>query len=150
MEISRSIQSLGTLIKALDDGSNEAIQIAQDTIDEMAQGVYDELKRTTPQDTSGLVGSLTIQSTQNQNSYGKEIFYDGYDKNGQPYQAIANSLNIGRMSYKGQKRKRGRKNHEPAQGARLFINNAQRQLKGLDDKIRENVIGNINDKLNGR
>ena len=138
--------SLAKLISGLEQGSKEAIPIAKDTIDKAANAVHQELQRTTPNVTGGLVGSLRIEPIVSASKYGKVIDYDGYDKQGQAYSAIANSLNHGRMSYKGQKRKRSRKNHSNAKGARLFIDNAQSQLKGLDNKISQNIIDNINNK----
>jgi len=112
------------------------------------------LQRTTPKSTGGLVSSLVMKPSKNATKYGKEIVYDGYDKNGRPYQVIANSLNRGIVERvgKGTKRLRGKriKSRQSGTGALLFIDNAQKQLTGLTERIKDNVISNINNKLKNR
>lgn len=78
------------------------------------------LIRTAPKRTGGLVRSLqSIQITARKNYYGYEITFDGFDKDGTPYQKIANILNYGTSK---------------TQGTR-FVNKAVRKLKGMDDRI---------------
>lgn len=100
-----------------------AIEAVQEQIDYEVDKLIKELEESTPRgQTLGLLNSLRrTKVVARRNWYGYRIEFEGENRKGVPYQAIANILNYGTSTIRGTR----------------FINRAIRNLKGMDDRIYE-------------
>jgi hypothetical protein len=115
--VSKEIENLAEELSVTAENITAAIK---EQIDIEVKAFLDNLTRTAPVKTGGLVRSLqSTQITARKNYYGYEITFDGADKDGTPYQKIANILNYGTSRIQGTR----------------FVSKAVRKLKGMDDRI---------------
>lgn len=105
--------------ESLSEVGDLAIESLKEQIDIETDRSERELKDKTPVgETGGLAKSLTKKTLNKQGQYGYVLEYAGENKDGVPYEKIANILNNGSSTIKPKR----------------FIAKTVRQLKGLDDR----------------
>ena len=116
-------KELSDYFEALRQKSETAIEAIQEQVDIEAELVRSELERTAPRGaTLGLLKSLSkVRLTARKEWYGYSVTFDGCNKQGVPYQKLANILNYGTSHIKGTR----------------FISRAIRKLRGMDTRISE-------------
>lgn len=109
---------------------DKAIEAVQEQIDIEVEKLVRQLKETTPRGkTLGLLNSLrNAKITARRNWYGYSVEFEGQDRNGTPYQKIANILNYGTSFIKGTR----------------FLTKAIHNLKDMDSRIYERFHNKIN------
>lgn len=117
-------QALGIYFDKLATVGDIAIESIKEQIDIETDIVETELKKNTPESTGGLKASIKRTKIQSGRKYGYRLDYEGNSPDGTPYAKIANILNSGSSTIK----------------SRLFITNAVRKLKGLDDRVIQRFI----------
>jgi len=114
-ELAEYLESVGNMAVK----SKEAIK---QQVDIEAEALREQLHKTTPRRYGNLVRSLNkVEITNRHNWYGYRLEFEGEDKEGTPYQKIANVLNFGSSIIKGTR----------------FISKAIRKLRGIDSRIAE-------------
>ena len=135
-EISDYMDSLSTL-------GDEAIEAAKEAIDVAFDEAFENIKDKTPFDTRGLQNSFRREriTDRGENYYGQRAFFEGDAPNGEPYEKIANIVNYGSPA-------RVSKNSVQFGGftGTFFITNAIRKLRGLNNRINENIDGVLRSK----
>lgn len=113
-------KELAEYFESLEQYGEMAIESVKEQIDIEVAKVLAELERTTPQGkTLGLIRSLqSAEITVRHDWYGYAVSFDGEDKDGTPYEKIANVLNFGSSYIKPTR----------------FISKAIKNLKGLDER----------------
>jgi hypothetical protein len=117
-----------------------ALTVAKATIKDETYMLFDNMKNATPVRTGNLKNSIRIYPNSKGTYHGYGIDYDGYDANGVAYSKIARSLNKGRKSGVS---KNGRK--FGALSGNHFIDFAIAKLKGMDNRINDNIDKAINE-----
>lgn len=113
------IDGLKDLTVELSKLGNIAKESIKEQIDIDVEEVYKYLVINTPINTGGLLRSLTKTKIDTPERYGYILKYEGENKNGVPYEKIANILNYGSIKLY----------------PRYFKTKAIRKVKGLDDRI---------------
>lgn len=111
----------------------KTIEAIQEEVDKFSDKFEDDLKGTIPVNSGGLLKSLTKVKQPRTNWYGYNFEFKGSNKNGVPYEKIANVLNYGRPA--------GVSSGGVKYGEiipRKFIYKAIKNLRKLDDAITEN------------
>jgi mRNA-degrading endonuclease RelE of RelBE toxin-antitoxin system len=111
--------------------TKEAIQ---EEVDNFSEKFERDIINAIPKKTGGLANSLTKVKQARVEWYGYNFEFKGNDKNGVPYEKIANTLNYGRQA--GVSKLTGRK--YPTITPKRFIEKAVRKLKKLDPAINDN------------
>lgn len=128
-------KEMSSLLSRLKDLGPESIAIAKKTIDTATEQYENQLKTQTPRRTGGLVNSLQVTPATNKNAnyYGYDVDFIGTNENGESNAKVANILNYGNQRIAG--------SH--------FIDKATKKLKGLSQKIEDNILDNMEVKTNG-
>ena len=116
-------KELSDYFESLGKKSEMAIEALQEQIDIEADEFRKALEQTAPKGaTLGLLNSLRkTKLVARRQWYGYSVEFEGANRNGVPYQKIANILNYGTSHVKGSR----------------FISRAIRRLKGMDERIAE-------------
>jgi|GEM_PF-5727920 len=127
-----SLASFADFLQDLDKMVDGAVDVAKEVIDKEATAWKDRvaqyLQAKHGGGTGGLLQSMRLVPAKRKGSYhGHRLEFDGYDPYGRPYQAIANTLNVGTVQ--------GNRIVPPSH----FIDNVAPPLRQLNNKIMEAV-----------
>ena len=113
-------KELHDYLESVGNMAGKSKEVIKQQVDIEAEALREQLARTTPRRYGDLVRSLSkVEVTNRHNWYGWRIEFVGNNKNGVPFQKIANILNFGSSTIKGKR----------------FISKAIRILRGMDDRI---------------
>ena len=129
-------------LKSLENLGDEAIDAFKKTIDDAVDTYNVNISPEIPYNSGELKASFTVEEDRRGSKYyGYKAYFKGENSDGQPFEKIANVLNYGR---KAGETKSGRK-YGAITGTH-FITNAIRNLKGLNDRINENIDAVLKEK----
>ena len=125
-------EEMAGFLEDVSRAANGARKIAEGVIDSEAQSFSERVTERVPVATGGLRDSFKVErdTSRGRNWYGYDASFEGNAPNGQPYQKIANVLNYG----------------TPHMAGTLFISNAVRKLKGMDDRIEARIEAELSQR----
>jgi len=113
-------KTLADYLESIGDMAGKSKEAIKQQVDIEAEGLRNQLHKTAPRRYGDLVRSLSkVEVTNRHNWYGYRLEFSGNNKDGVPFQRIANVLNFGSSTIKGTR----------------FISKAIRKLRGMDDRI---------------
>ena len=123
-------KEMSEYFNSLTEKTEQAVEAIKEQIDIEAEEFRKQLEQTAPKGaTLGLLNSLRkTKLVVRRKWYGYSVEFEGYNKKGEPYQKIANSLNYGTSTIQGTR----------------FISRAIRKLKGMDERIENRFKTKLN------
>ncbi len=128
------VEEMSTFLFKLENLGIESRKIAEKTIDEATFNYQKDILNSVPVKTGELKESFKVEkSDRGNNYYGYNAEFKGVNRNGEPYAKIAAIQNTGTARFVG--------SH--------FIDKATKKLKGLTQKIEDNILDNMEVKTSG-
>ena len=119
-----------------------AVQVGHQVIDEEVAAFAQRVTEATPVDKGDLKRSFKVQRLlKGSKWYGYSASFEGENKEGEPYEKIANILNYGREA--GDFSANGRSGKYGAIAGTFFVTKAIKRLKGLSWRIEARIEGEI-------
>ncbi len=127
-------KEMSSFLSRLENIGPESIAIAKKTIDTAVDEYERNVTTATPVRTGSLKSSFKVTPVvKGSNYYGYNAEFTGENENGESNAKIANILNYG----------------SPTMAGSHFLDKATKKLKGLSQKIEDNIVDNMEVKTNG-